>query len=157
MMESYPNIILVLNDLATILLKDPLVTRNFIPIFKSYGKYVFHLVTMINSSFIKDHHGCESLGGAVTQSHHHFHLTNFCFYITPSHPHLHHHDLLPTHVHFQNYRHHQCQRIFRQKTDFLKHLLFGNLFEVSLQTIYVRSFDYQKVMVRLSSFIGFEP
>ena len=76
--------------------------------------------------------------------------------MTSPHSHWHQHDLLSTHVHFQNYTHHQCQRIFRQKTEFSQCLLFGNLFEVSLQTVSIWSFHHRKMMVRDYIFIGFE-
>ena len=134
-----PTLILVLNDLGVGL--HHLVERS-----RCHQKLHFHILklqevrfdvaTMINSSFIQDHQGCETLGGAGTQPHHHFLCGNFCFCMTPTFF-IGISNLLSTHVHFQNYRHHQCQRIFRQKTEFLRCLLFGNLFEASLQTVSV--------------------
>ena len=102
---------------------------------------------MINNSITQDHQGCDTLG-ADLKPHHHFLSENFCFRMTLPHTHHHRHryDLLLTDVHFRIYRHHQCHGNFHQKTEFLRYLLFGNLFEGSLQTVSVGSFDHQKVM-----------
>ena len=128
---------------CTILLKDSLVIKNFMSIFYSYKKYVFD---DLNSSFIQDHQVCETLGRADTQPHHHILSGKFCFCITPPHPHRHQHNLLPTHLHFQNDRHYQCQRIFREKTEFFRCLLYPN------PVRHLFPFDHQKVMIRLSFF-----
>ena len=137
-MESHPHTIFVLNDLIVDLhhlaARSTCHQKLHFHISKLQKVRFFYVAAMINSFSIQDNQGCESLG-AGTQPHHHFVSGNYCFCMTPSHPHRHQYNLLPTHLHFDNSRLHQCQRIFRQKIEFLRCLFFRNLFKASLQTI----------------------
>ena len=143
---------------CTILLKDPFVTQSFIPIFQHYKNNVFHVATMINSSFSEDQQEYEKPveGTRPTNPIITFSRATVVSGMIPPCPHRHQYDLLLTHLHFQNYQHHQCQRIFLQKTELLRCHLFGNLFKVSLQVVSVCSFDHRKVTVGDDPLIGFQ-
>ena len=63
--------------LCAILLKDPVVTENFIPIFQDCKKYFFDTATMIYASVIQNHQGCNTFRTG-TQPHNYF-LWNISF------------------------------------------------------------------------------
>lgn len=56
---------------GAILLKGPVVTENWIPIFQHNGKHFFDINSMIDCSLIHDNQGCHTLG-TVTQPNHYF-------------------------------------------------------------------------------------
>ena len=62
---------------STILLKDPVASEKFIPIFKCKGKHFFDINNMINCSFIQNHQRRDAVGTA-TQLNHYF-LWKFLF------------------------------------------------------------------------------
>ena len=127
--------------ICTILLKDPFASKKFISISWSYRKYVFHVAIMINSSSIRDHRWCATFGGGGgTQPNVSFSRRNFVsawYHLTlivismvdcP-------HTFIFKIIGIINVK----TSIFSLKTEFLRCLLFGNLFEASLQTVSVWS------------------
>ena len=124
MMESYPDIILVLNDLGVgvyhLAQRSTCHQKLHSHILELQQVHAFDVATMIKSFFIQDQQRCETLGETDIQPHHHFLSEELLFLhdttspSSPSAPFIAH-----THVHFDNYRHYQCQSVFCQNTGFL--------------------------------------
>ena len=159
MMESYPDTILLLNDLGAS-------SYHLVERYSCHQRLHSHTLKLQEVRFWCSKYDQQFLHPSTpwvweSQEQTHNRTITFtrgtCVSLWRHLFHRHQHDLLPTHIHFQNYRPHQCERIFRQKTEFFRCLPFRNLFEASLQTVSVWSFDHRKVMIRGYLFIGFEP
>ena len=115
----------------TILLKDSVITENFILIFQCNGKHFFDINSMINCSFVQNHQRHYTLGTNIQQNHYFrwksLSLPNSTSFI----------DISTIYCSYpRSYRQHQCQRAFSPKREFSWCLLCENLFELNLQIFF---------------------